>query len=210
MWTSIATKRIIKPQNSAFIQGKPTLIAFTGKITIIEPVVTSKGKLPKKVDNRFIQGTVKGLFRTRRPGTGHPGHNIGWQDTEGTHTHSVIHLPIQQKPQTRVLDGYGSSPLAPPTPQRLIPMEHGQQEVQPSITLGRSWSKFPEDMSQRDALQRSYGNHQRMESQQEVQTPGGEGNQDKGKSSHYQSYRKTVEPDRAYSDSFRLTRSRPA
>ncbi|MBW0484282.1 hypothetical protein O181_023997 [Austropuccinia psidii MF-1] len=48
-----------------------------------------------------------------------------------------------------------------------------------------------------------------MESHQEVQTPGAEGNQDKGESSHYPSYRKTAEPDRAYSDSFRLTRSRP-
>ncbi|MBW0556047.1 hypothetical protein O181_095762 [Austropuccinia psidii MF-1] len=48
-----------------------------------------------------------------------------------------------------------------------------------------------------------------MEYQWAVQTPGGEGNQDKGKSSHYPSYRRTIEPDRAYSDSFRLTRSRP-
>ncbi|MBW0481810.1 hypothetical protein O181_021525 [Austropuccinia psidii MF-1] len=46
-------------------------------------------------------------------------------------------------------------------------------------------------------------------SPQAVQTPGGEGNQDKGESSHYSSYRRTAEPDRAYSDSFRLTRSRP-
>ncbi|MBW0494835.1 hypothetical protein O181_034550 [Austropuccinia psidii MF-1] len=63
-------------------------------------------------------------------------------------------------------------------------------------------------MSQRDTLQRPYGNHQRMEYHQEVQTPGEEGNQDKGKSSHYPSYRRTPEPDRAYSDYFRLTRSR--
>ncbi|MBW0486482.1 hypothetical protein O181_026197 [Austropuccinia psidii MF-1] len=93
-------------------------------------------------------------------------------------------------------------------PQRSFPMEHGQQEVQPSIPLGRTWSQFPEDMSQRDKLQRNYGNHQRMESHQEVQTPGGEGNQDKGESSHYPTYRRTAEQDRAYSDSFRLTRSR--
>ncbi|MBW0579445.1 hypothetical protein O181_119160 [Austropuccinia psidii MF-1] len=46
-----------------------------------------------------------------------------------------------------------------------------------------------------------------MESQQAAQTPGGEQNQDKGKSSHYPSYRRTVEPDRLYSDSFRLRRS---
>ncbi|MBW0594114.1 hypothetical protein O181_133829 [Austropuccinia psidii MF-1] len=151
----------------------------------------------------------QGLFRTRRPGTGHLGHNSGWQDTEFNHTYSIIHLPIQQKPQRRGLEGYGSSSSAPSTPQRLIPMEHGQQEVQPSITLDRTWSKFPEDMSQIDTLKRYYGNHQRMESQQAVQTPGAEGIQDKVKSSHYPSYRRTIEPDRDYSYSFRLTRSRP-
>ncbi|MBW0466520.1 hypothetical protein O181_006235 [Austropuccinia psidii MF-1] len=48
-----------------------------------------------------------------------------------------------------------------------------------------------------------------MESYQAVQTSGGDGNQDKGESSHYLSYRRTAEPDRAYSDSFQLTRSRP-
>ncbi|MBW0573695.1 hypothetical protein O181_113410 [Austropuccinia psidii MF-1] len=128
--------------------------------------------------------------------------------TEGNHTHSSIHLSIQHKLQTRVLEGYGSSSSAPPTPQRYFAMEHAQQEVQPSITLGRTWRKLPEDMSQRDILQRPYGNYQRMESHQEVQTPREEGNQDKGESSHYPSYRRTAEPDRAYSDSFRLTRSR--
>ncbi|MBW0470330.1 hypothetical protein O181_010045 [Austropuccinia psidii MF-1] len=88
-------------------------------------------------------------------------------------------------------------------------MEHGEQEVQPSITLGRTWSNFPEDISQRDIFQRPYGNCQRMESHWEVQTPGGEGNKDKGESSNYPSYRRTAEPDRAYYDSFRLIRSRP-
>ncbi|MBW0480166.1 hypothetical protein O181_019881 [Austropuccinia psidii MF-1] len=88
-------------------------------------------------------------------------------------------------------------------------MEHGQQDVEPRVTLGRTWSKFPEDMSERDTLQRSYGYHQRMESQQAVQNPGQEGNQDKEKSSHYPTYRRTTDPDRAYSDSFRLTRSTP-
>ncbi|MBW0493774.1 hypothetical protein O181_033489 [Austropuccinia psidii MF-1] len=45
--------------------------------------------------------------------------------------------------------------------------------------------------------------------EQEVQTPEGEGNQAKGESSHYPSYRRTAEPDRAYSYSYRPTRSRP-
>ncbi|MBW0493668.1 hypothetical protein O181_033383 [Austropuccinia psidii MF-1] len=113
----------------------------------------------------------EGLCRTRIHGSGHLGHSGGWQDTEGNHTHSAIHLPIKHKPPTIGLGRYGSSSSAPPNGQRSFPMEHGQQEVQLSITLSRTWSKFPEDMSQRDILQRSYGNHQRMEYHQAVQTP---------------------------------------
>ncbi|MBW0485107.1 hypothetical protein O181_024822 [Austropuccinia psidii MF-1] len=60
-------------------------------------------------------------------------------------------------------------------------------------------------MSQRETIQRSYGNHQRIESQQEAKTPGGKGSQDKGESSH----ERTTEPDREYYDSLRLTRSKP-
>ncbi|MBW0484514.1 hypothetical protein O181_024229 [Austropuccinia psidii MF-1] len=48
-----------------------------------------------------------------------------------------------------------------------------------------------------------------MEFHKAVQTPGGEGNQNKGEISHYPSYRRTAEPERTYSDSFWLTRSRP-
>ncbi|MBW0525136.1 hypothetical protein O181_064851 [Austropuccinia psidii MF-1] len=121
------------------------------------------------------------LFRTRRPGSGHHGHHNRWQDTDGNCTHTAINPAIQWEPQTRGLEGYGSSSSAPPTPQRFLPMEHGQQEVPPRIKLGRTWRYFPEDISQIDTLQRSYGNNQRMQSQQAVQTPGGEGNQDKGK-----------------------------
>ncbi|MBW0484003.1 hypothetical protein O181_023718 [Austropuccinia psidii MF-1] len=151
----------------------------------------------------------EGLSRTRRHGRGHLRHSDGWRNNERDNIILAIHTPIQQEPQTRGLERHGSNSSAPPTPQRLISMEHGQQEVQPSISLGRTWSKFPEDLSQRDRLQGPYGNHQRLESYQAVQTPGGKGKQDKGESSHYPSYRRTVNPDRAYSDSFRLTRSKP-
>ncbi|MBW0468403.1 hypothetical protein O181_008118 [Austropuccinia psidii MF-1] len=88
-------------------------------------------------------------------------------------------------------------------------MEHGQQEVQPGIQLGSTWIKLPEDLSQRDTLQRPYDNHQRLESHQEVQTPGDEGKQDEGESSHYPSYKRTAYPHRAYSHSFRLKRRWP-
>ncbi|MBW0551082.1 hypothetical protein O181_090797 [Austropuccinia psidii MF-1] len=212
-WTAIATQRNRNPQNSASIQGKPTLTTCTGKITINDPVVTSKGKFPKSAEKNFVQGTVKedreGLSRTRRPGRGHLGHSGGWHNIEGNHTNSSINIPIQQEPQRRGLERYGSSSSAPHTPQRFILMKHGKKEVQPGIQLGRTWSKFTEDLSQRDKLQRSYSNHQRLEYHHAVQTPGGEGKQDKGESSHYPSYRRTADPYRAYSDSFRLTRSRP-
>ncbi|MBW0463437.1 hypothetical protein O181_003152 [Austropuccinia psidii MF-1] len=123
----------------------------------------------------------EGFSRTKRPERGRLGHSCGWQDTEGNNTHSAIHFPIQQERQSRGLERHGSSSSAPPTPQRFISMEHGQQEVQPGIPLGRTWRKLPEDLSQRDRLQRPYGNHQR----------------------------RSADPDRAYSDSFRITRSRP-
>ncbi|MBW0542842.1 hypothetical protein O181_082557 [Austropuccinia psidii MF-1] len=60
----------------------------------------------------------EGLSRTRRPGRGNLGHSSGWQDIEENHTHSAIQFSIQQKPQTRRLEGYGSSSSAPTTPQR--------------------------------------------------------------------------------------------
>ncbi|MBW0535859.1 hypothetical protein O181_075574 [Austropuccinia psidii MF-1] len=122
----------------------------------------------------------EGLARTRRPGRGHLGHSGGWKNTEGNPTHTAIHIPIKQEPQTRGLERYGSSSSAPQTPKRFISMDHGQQEVQFGISLGRTWTKLPEHLSQRDRLQRPYDNHQRLESHQAVWTPGGEGKQDKG------------------------------
>ncbi|MBW0593358.1 hypothetical protein O181_133073 [Austropuccinia psidii MF-1] len=74
----------------------------------------------------------EGLSRTRRPTTAHLGHSGGGQNNEGDNINLAIHTPIQQKPQSRGVEGYGSSSSDPPTPQILISMEHGQQEVQPS------------------------------------------------------------------------------
>ncbi|MBW0527473.1 hypothetical protein O181_067188 [Austropuccinia psidii MF-1] len=131
----------------------------------------------------------EGLSRARRLGRGHLGHTGGWQDNEGDNINPAIHTPIQQEPQTRGLEGYG--------------------------TRGSTWHLTGNNLEQaargsvsKDRLQGPYGNHQRLESCQEIQTPGGNGQHNKGESSHYPSYRITVNPDRAYSDSFRLTRSR--
>ncbi|MBW0576795.1 hypothetical protein O181_116510 [Austropuccinia psidii MF-1] len=64
-------------------------------------------------------------------------------------------------------------------------------------------------MSLRNTLQRPYGNQKRLEPYQTVHTPGGEGKQYKGGSSHFPGYKGTADPERAYSYSFRITRSRP-
>ncbi|MBW0487813.1 hypothetical protein O181_027528 [Austropuccinia psidii MF-1] len=87
----------------------------------------------------------EGLSRTRRPGRGHLGHSGGWKDIEENHTHCAIHFQVQQKPQTRGLEGYGSSSSAPPTPKRSFSMDHGKQEVKPRLPLGRTWRMLPED-----------------------------------------------------------------
>ncbi|MBW0518020.1 hypothetical protein O181_057735 [Austropuccinia psidii MF-1] len=130
----------------------------------------------------------EGFSRTRRPGRGNLGHSGGWQNNEGDNINPAIHTQIQQEPENQ--------------------------------RTGRIWIKFISSTNSsnisfnvawktRDRLQGPYGNHQRLESYQAVQTPGGKGKQDKVESSHYPSYRRTVNPDRVYSDSFRLTRSRP-
>ncbi|MBW0520988.1 hypothetical protein O181_060703 [Austropuccinia psidii MF-1] len=66
----------------------------------------------------------EGLSRTRGTGRGHCGSSGGLQDTEGNHTYCASHLSIQQNPQTRGLEVYGSSSSAPPTPERAFPMEY--------------------------------------------------------------------------------------
>ncbi|MBW0538656.1 hypothetical protein O181_078371 [Austropuccinia psidii MF-1] len=101
----ISTQRNRKPQNSESIQGKPALITCTGQITIINAVVTSKGKLPKAVDNKFEQGTVKGTSQRTEKAYPDP------EDLEEDTLETV-------NPQARGLEQYGSSSSAPPTPQR--------------------------------------------------------------------------------------------
>ncbi|MBW0530314.1 hypothetical protein O181_070029 [Austropuccinia psidii MF-1] len=92
-------------------------------------------------------------------------------------------------------------------PFKDTPIEHGKKEVQHRITMGRTWSKLPEDMSQRDTLQRPDENNQRLESQQKGQAPSGKDSQEKGKLSQYPGYRRAIELERAYYYFFRLTRN---
>ncbi|MBW0479386.1 hypothetical protein O181_019101 [Austropuccinia psidii MF-1] len=128
----------------------------------------------------------EGLSRTRRPGRGHLGQSGGWQDTEGNHSHSAIDFQFNRNLK-----------------------QEDWKDMDQVLQLHQLLKDLIQWSMENKRLQRPYGNHQRLESYQVVQTPGGEGKQDKGESSHYPSYRGTAYPDRAYSDSFRLTRSRP-
>ncbi|MBW0516313.1 hypothetical protein O181_056028 [Austropuccinia psidii MF-1] len=136
------------------------------------------------------------LFRYRKSRFGQHGKS---NNTEEHHAHTLIQLPIQQRPQTSVLERHGSSTSAPPTPQRPVPVEHGTQEVQSGLTLGRVRGKLSEEISQRYFFQRPYGNYQRLESKQEIQTPRREGSQNHPETSHNPGYRGAMEPERAYS-----------
>ncbi|MBW0580441.1 hypothetical protein O181_120156 [Austropuccinia psidii MF-1] len=64
------------------------------------------------------------LFRNRAAWSGNHG---GWKNTQGNHSHTTIHLSIQQEPQIRGLEEYVSRSSDPLTPQRLFLMEHRQQ-----------------------------------------------------------------------------------
>ncbi|MBW0469750.1 hypothetical protein O181_009465 [Austropuccinia psidii MF-1] len=192
-------------------------------IKVINPVVTSKGQFPRPADNKFVQGRVKETLVSKGTRQKTKKACLEPEDLEEDTLDKVVNCktlreiiptlpftfqfnrnlkPEDWKDMDQVLQLHQLL-------KDLFSMEHGQQEVQPGILLGRTWSKFPEDLSQRDILQRPYGNHQRLESHQAVQTPGGEAKQHTGESSHYPSYRRTTDPDSAYSDSFRITRSRP-
>ncbi|MBW0464388.1 hypothetical protein O181_004103 [Austropuccinia psidii MF-1] len=171
-WKPMGTKRNRKPLSSASMKGKPTLTTCTGKITVINPVVTCKGKLPKAVDSELVQSTGKETLaykgtsqrtekacpepedlvedtlvtvvdgkklreiKTTLPFTFQFNRNLTQEDSKGMEQALQLHQLLKD-----------------------ISMGHGKQEVQPSIRLGRTWRKFPEDMSQRDILQRTYGNH---------------------------------------------------
>ncbi|MBW0579296.1 hypothetical protein O181_119011 [Austropuccinia psidii MF-1] len=62
----------------------------------------------------------EGLLRTRRPGRGQLGYSGEWQETEGNHTNSATHLPIQKKTKARGLEGSGSISSAPPKSSRIF------------------------------------------------------------------------------------------
>ncbi|MBW0475215.1 hypothetical protein O181_014930 [Austropuccinia psidii MF-1] len=126
---------------------------------------------------------------------------------QGNNGNATIHLPSEQEPYARGIKRYRSSSPTPPTPQRPVPMENRKQDVQPSITLGRTWIKMPEDMSQRDNLQRPYKNYKIWNPKRNFQTSIGKGRNNKCESRHYPSHRRPIEPEREYSDSFRLTGS---
>ncbi|MBW0479118.1 hypothetical protein O181_018833 [Austropuccinia psidii MF-1] len=201
-WTPISTKRNRKPQNSASIQGKPTLTTCTGKITTINPVVTSRGKLPKSADNKFVQGTVKETLAfkgsNQRTGKACPEHEDLEEDTLSTVVHGkTLRGIIPTLPFTFQFSRY-LKPEDWKDMDQVLPLHQLLKDLfqwsmdNKRFNLESHWAELGasfqniclKEIDFRDIM-------------------------DKGESSHYPSYRRTADPERAYSDSFRLTRSRP-
>ncbi|MBW0489990.1 hypothetical protein O181_029705 [Austropuccinia psidii MF-1] len=211
-WTPIATQRNKKPQNSASIQGKQNLTAFTGNITIINPALTSKGKFPKAEDNRFVQGTVK--------------ENLASKGTSQK-TEEACPEPEDLEEDTfdTAVDGKTLREIIPTLPFTFQFNRNLKQEDWKDMDQALQLHQLLKDLFQWSMENKRfnlashwaelgtsfqpYDNHHRFESHQAVQTHGGEGKQNKGESSHYPSYRRTADPDSAYSDNFRLARRRP-
>ncbi|MBW0467315.1 hypothetical protein O181_007030 [Austropuccinia psidii MF-1] len=187
-WTPIATQRNRKSKNSASIQVKPTLTTCTRKITVINTVVNSKGKFPKAADNKFVQGIVKVKYPKK----------IKFLTALQT---LICHLYTSE---TLVSKGTSQrTEKACPEPEDL------EEDTLDTVVDGKTLREIIPTLPFTFQLNRNLKTEDWKDMGQAVQTPGGEGKQDKGESSHYPSHRRTTDPYRAYSDSFRLTRSRP-
>ncbi|MBW0563921.1 hypothetical protein O181_103636 [Austropuccinia psidii MF-1] len=131
----------------------------------------------------------EGFSRTRRPGGGHLGHSGGWQYIEGNNNHSTIHItakhklkPGDWKDMDQVLQLH----------QLLKDLFQWRMDNK-SFNLASHWEEVGASF-QKICLKYIAFNTLRYPP--------------KGEPSHYPSYRRTTDPDRAHSDSFKLTRSR--
>ncbi|MBW0483385.1 hypothetical protein O181_023100 [Austropuccinia psidii MF-1] len=87
-------------------------------------------------------------------------------------------------------------------------MEHEQQEVQLSFTMGRTWRRLPGDIPQIDTLQGPDGNNQTFESQKAVQAPGGVSQTDSPVSSNHPGTSRSVAKSHHSSQSQVVSRRR--
>ncbi|MBW0520453.1 hypothetical protein O181_060168 [Austropuccinia psidii MF-1] len=111
---------------------------------------------------------------------------------------------FQHKPSRRALHRIRTY-SDPSNLQRNSPMENGRQLIQPRVPLERTSRKYLKNFPQRDILQRTHENPNRVKFQQEVQNSEKKGSQEYRESSYYLTYGEEVEPERAYCESFRLT-----
>ncbi|MBW0460757.1 hypothetical protein O181_000472 [Austropuccinia psidii MF-1] len=84
-------------------------------------------------------------------------------------------------------------------------MKHGRQKILTKLPLTRTRNKFPEGFSQRDIFQRHHQIHQKVESEQEAQTPGGKGRNYQRDQRYYPIYGREMKTERSYTYSFSLT-----
>ncbi|MBW0488914.1 hypothetical protein O181_028629 [Austropuccinia psidii MF-1] len=180
---------------------------------MINPDLTSKGKLPKVVDNKFVEGTVKGT--SQRTEKAFPEPQELEEDSletvvDGKKLREIIHTPPFTFQLNRKLKPEDWKDM-----DQVLQLHQLQKHLfqwsmeNKSFNLASNLAELEASYQKICSKEMLFGNFQRMGSHQAVQNPGGEGSHDKGETSHYPSYKRTAEPDRAYSDSIRLTWSRP-
>ncbi|MBW0510379.1 hypothetical protein O181_050094 [Austropuccinia psidii MF-1] len=86
-------------------------------------------------------------------------------------------------------------------------MGNGRQGIPPRVPLENTCRKYSKDFPHGDIIQITHGKHQRVKFQQEVQNSERNGNQSYRQLSYHMCYREEMEPERAYSDCYRPTRS---
>ncbi|MBW0482508.1 hypothetical protein O181_022223 [Austropuccinia psidii MF-1] len=172
----------------------------------MNPVLTSEGDFAKAVEHKFVQSTGKGKY---------PKNIKLFIALKKTDIFYPVHLRalwvLRNPPED--LPGLLESIVSGTGPYGGWQNTHGnnahtaihlpiQQEPQTRGAEGSVSSSLSPPTPQRLVSIE-------LESQKEVQKPGGKQSHDKGESSHYPNYRVKAEPERVYSDSSMFTRSKP-
>ncbi|MBW0473521.1 hypothetical protein O181_013236 [Austropuccinia psidii MF-1] len=222
-WTPISTQRARKPQSSASIQGKPTLITCIEQITIINPVVTSKGKFPKAVNKKSVQGTVKGILESQGPNQ-RTDKDCSETEEQGLDTLDTI---VDGKTLKEIIL---TLPFTFQFNRNLKPLDYRDMDEVLQLhqllkdlfqwgmdnksfdleshweELGKSFQKIClKEISFTDLMVIAKGENcnRKFKLLEERAT------RIREKSCYYPSYRRTIKPYSSYSDSFMLTRSKP-
>ncbi|MBW0476984.1 hypothetical protein O181_016699 [Austropuccinia psidii MF-1] len=113
------------------------------------------------VHHRDQPKDIQGQFRTRTPGSGH---HSGLQDNEGNNP--MLPFTIKFNRDLKPEDWKDMNQVI--QLHELLKALFQWSMDNKRFKMRRTWSKIPEGMLKRDTIQGTYGNYEKLESQQEV------------------------------------------